>query len=48
MGGDFHLDGKATIPTARAPTLSQHASVWLSRLGYDENQIAAMRANGTV
>lgn len=46
--GGFQLDGEAVVPMTPAPPLSEHTSAWLGRLGYDENQIAALRAEGTV
>jgi crotonobetainyl-CoA:carnitine CoA-transferase CaiB-like acyl-CoA transferase len=47
-GGGFQLDGEAAIPATPAPSLSEHTAAWLGRLGYDENQIAALRAEGTI
>jgi len=47
-GGSFQLDGEAAIPATPAPSLSEHTATWLGRLGYDEDQIAALRAKGTV
>jgi len=47
-GAGFQLDREPTIPATPAPKLSEHTVNWLSRLGYDENQIAALRAEGTV
>ncbi len=46
--GGFQLDGEAAVPMTPAPSLSEHTSVWLRRLGYDERQIAALCAEGTV
>jgi crotonobetainyl-CoA:carnitine CoA-transferase CaiB-like acyl-CoA transferase len=46
--GGFQLDGEAAIPATPAPSLSEHTATWLGRLGYDENQIAALRAEGTI
>jgi crotonobetainyl-CoA:carnitine CoA-transferase CaiB-like acyl-CoA transferase len=46
--GGFQLDGEAAVPTTPAPILSEHTEVWLSRLGYDADQIAALRAEGTI
>lgn len=46
--GGFQLDGQAAIPMTAAPTLSEHTSAWLGKLGYDKQQIAALRAEGTV
>jgi len=47
-GRSFQLDGEAAIPATPAPSLSEHTATWLGRLGYDEDQIAALRAKGTV
>jgi crotonobetainyl-CoA:carnitine CoA-transferase CaiB-like acyl-CoA transferase len=47
-GAGFQLDGEPAIPATPAPKLSEHTVNWLCRLGYDENQIAALRAEGTV
>lgn len=47
-GAGFQLDGEPAIPSAPAPKLSEHTVVWLSRLGYDDNRIAALRKAGTV
>lgn len=47
-GGGFQLDGEAAVPTAPAPSLSEHTAAWLGKLGYDEVQIAALRVEGTV
>ncbi len=46
--GGFQLDGKAVVPETPAPSLSEHTGTWLGKLGYDENQIAALRAEGTI
>ena len=47
-GAGFQLDGEPTIPATPAPRLSEHTARWLSRLGYDDNQIAALRKEGTI
>jgi crotonobetainyl-CoA:carnitine CoA-transferase CaiB-like acyl-CoA transferase len=47
-GAGFQLDGEPAIPATPAPKLSEHTAAWLGRLGYDENQIAALRKAGTV
>ena len=46
--GGFQLDGEPVVPKTSAPSLSKHTETWLGRLGYDENQITALRAEGTV
>jgi crotonobetainyl-CoA:carnitine CoA-transferase CaiB-like acyl-CoA transferase len=46
--GGFQLDGETAVPMTPAPSLSEHTSAWLDKLGYDKNQIAALRAEGTV
>jgi len=46
--GGFQLDGEAAAPTTPAPALSEHTATWLSRLGYNESQIEALRAEGTI
>jgi crotonobetainyl-CoA:carnitine CoA-transferase CaiB-like acyl-CoA transferase len=47
-GAGFQLDGEPAIPATPAPKLSEHTAAWLSRLGYDENQIATLRKEGTI
>ena len=47
-GAGFQLDGEPAIPSTPAPKLSEHTASWLSRLGYDDNQIAALREEGTI
>jgi len=47
-GAGFQLDGEPAIPPTPAPKISEHTVVWLGRLGYDDNQIAALRKEGTV
>ncbi len=46
--GGFQLSGEAAIPTAPAPFLSQHSTAWLTKLGYDESQIEALREEGAI
>jgi CoA:oxalate CoA-transferase len=46
--GGFQLEGEAAVPSGPAPVLSEHTEVWLGKLGYDENQIVALRTEGTI
>jgi CoA:oxalate CoA-transferase len=46
--GGFQLEGEAAAPATPAPALSEHTGTWLDRLGYSENQIAALRGEGTI
>jgi CoA:oxalate CoA-transferase len=46
--GGFQLDSEAPVPATPAPVLSEHTEIWLSRLGYDVDQIAALRTEGTI
>lgn len=46
--GGFQLDGDIAVPATPAPSLSEHTATWLDRLGYDNNQIEALRAERTI
>jgi crotonobetainyl-CoA:carnitine CoA-transferase CaiB-like acyl-CoA transferase len=47
-GGGFQISGGDAAPRSPAPILSEHTEAWLQKLGYSENQIADLRANGVI
>ena len=44
----FRFSGEDITPAAPAPELSAHTDQWLRKLGYDSQQIAALRGDGTI
>jgi CoA:oxalate CoA-transferase len=47
-GGGFRLSEAEAIPPGPAPLLSQHTEAWLQKLGYSDDKIQQLRANGVI
>jgi crotonobetainyl-CoA:carnitine CoA-transferase CaiB-like acyl-CoA transferase len=47
-GGGFQLSEAEAIPPGPAPLLSQHTEAWLQKLGYSDDKIQQLRANGVI
>ena len=47
-GSGFHMSGADPGPRAPAPALSAHTEHWLKQVGYSDEQIIALRAEGAI
>ena len=46
--GGFYFPSDSTLPEAPAPTLSQHTSEWLRKLGYSQGEIEGFQEKGVI